>query len=232
MESETPGASDEEMIETYRSAPESAGGRAAISEIFRRYESRIAVWCLRVLGRREDAADCTQEILLKLYERVDGFRGDSKFSTWVYTVTRNLCLNWIRDHRRGGVETSLEGGDEPIEIPDERVEDASARLERDEDRAALRRLLAETLTPEEARIMYLHYGHGLTLDAISDRMELTNRSGAKAFIVSAKRKLKSALPLFLASQERGQSVRSAGPGAPAKGARPAPQRHRQGPREP
>jgi RNA polymerase sigma-70 factor (ECF subfamily) len=194
---------DEALIDRYQSAPESSAGRAALSEIFARYERRIAAWCLRVLSGRDDAADCTQEVLLKLFERLDGFRGDSKFSTWVYTITRNLCLNWIRDHRRPP-ETSLDA-DEALDVADSRIAHVSERLENEEDRAALRQIMDEALTPEESQVMYLHYGYGLTLEAISDRLQLTNLSGAKAFIVSAKRKLKSKVELFLSVPRSGQS---------------------------
>lgn len=215
---------DEALIDRYRAAPSTPHGRAAISELFRRYERRIAAWCLRVLSGRDDAADCTQEVLLKLFERLEGFRGESKFSTWVYTVTRNLCLNWIRDHRRPP-ETSLDGED-ALEVPDARVGEVSERLESEEERSALRRLMDESLTPEESQVMYLHYGYGLTLEAITDRLGLTNLSGAKAYIVSAKRKLKNKVELFLAGPRSGQKpvnddVRSPAGGAAPKAA-PAP----------
>src|SRR5262249_5244437 len=183
-------------------APESAAGRAAISQLFRRHERRIAGWCLRVLGSRPDVADCTQEVLLKLYERLDGFRGDSRFSTWVYTVTRNTCLNWIRDHR----ELPQHSLDDPGQAPaceDSRIGEIGARLENEEDLAALRSLLDETLTLEEREVVYLHYAHGLTLETISDRLKLTNLSGAKAYIVSAKRKLKSRVEAFLSPPQSG-----------------------------
>lgn len=207
---------DATLIDRYRAAPSTPHGRAAISELFRRYERRIAAWCLRVLSGRDDAADCTQEVLLKLFERLDGFRGESQFSTWVYTVTRNLCLNWVRDHRRPP-ETSLDS-DDAIDVPDARVGEVSDRLENEEERAALRRLMDESLTPEEAQVMYLHYGYGLTLDAISDRLGLTNLSGAKAYIVSAKRKLKSKVDLFLAGPRSGQKGVNDDVGSPAGGA--------------
>ena len=215
-----PGAAetaDEALVERYRSAPKSSNGRAALSELFRRYERRIAVWCLRVLNGRDDADDCTQEVLLKLFERIEGFRGDSKFSTWVYTVTRNLCLNWIRDHRRPP-ETSLDVED-AIDLPDDRLSPAIERIENDEERAALRRIMDETLTPEESQVMYLHYGYGLTLEAITERLGLTNLSGAKAYIVSARRKLKNRVEVFLSGPSSGQraSDERSGPERPVGG---------------
>src|SRR5262245_3501572 len=61
-------------------------------EICRRYHPKVAAWCLRISRDREDAADAAQEVFLRLHSRLDSFRGDSRFSTWLYQVARSVAL--------------------------------------------------------------------------------------------------------------------------------------------
>jgi len=60
---------------------------------FRRHHVKVARWCLSVTGDRESAADLAQENLRKAYQNLSYFKGQSKFSTWLYSITRNHCLN-------------------------------------------------------------------------------------------------------------------------------------------
>src|SRR5438309_10429519 len=88
--------SDEELVAKYRAG---AGRREADSlwnELFRRYHGRVALWCLRLTGDRDSAADLAQEVFLKAFRYLDSYRGDSKFSTWLYSITRNHCFTEIK----------------------------------------------------------------------------------------------------------------------------------------
>jgi len=71
--------------------------------------------------------------------------------------------------------------------------DALATIEASDARAVVRRLMDEALNETEKRVMTLHYGHEMQLDAITAALGLTNASGAKAYIVSARRKLNIAI---------------------------------------
>ena len=66
------------------------------NELFRRHQGRVALWCLRLTGDREAAADLAQEVFLKAFRYLDSYRGDSKFSTWLYSIARNHCFNEIK----------------------------------------------------------------------------------------------------------------------------------------
>lgn len=61
-----------------------------------------------LVRREEEARDITQEVFLKAYENIEKFRGDSKFSSWLYRIAYNLSLNW--SERKGGRETQLDEG--------------------------------------------------------------------------------------------------------------------------
>ena len=179
-------ATDGELIEAARRSP----GRRAdelLEILYRRWYPRVAHWCLRVSGNREAAADLAQEVFLRVHGRLDSFRGEAAFSTWLYTVMRSVAINrGIASRRRR--EQAWDEAEGPVAV-DPR-EDAASALERTDDLDRLRRTIARELEPLEARVLYLHYVEGLTLPAITHLLELKNKSGAKAYVVSGKRKLR------------------------------------------
>ena len=74
--------SDEELIERYQSAPETAETRAHADELLRRYTARVLSWCWRFGDDQDAAADMAQDVLLKAFRSLPAFRADAKFSTW------------------------------------------------------------------------------------------------------------------------------------------------------
>jgi RNA polymerase sigma-70 factor (ECF subfamily) len=178
-------ASDEELVSRARSEPGLAD--ACFGEIYRRYHPKVAAWCLRIAGDREEAADVAQDVFLRIHSRLDSFRGDSRFSTWLYQVTRSVALNRAEYQSRRKTK-SLDEEDAP-EVADE-LPAISDDLEAAEIHARLREAVTNDLEPLEARVLILHYVHGLTLARIGAVLNLSNKSGAKAYIVSALRKLK------------------------------------------
>ncbi len=163
--------------------------------LFRRHHRKVATWCLRwTHGRSEDAADLAQEVFLRAQEKLAGFRFESSFSTWIYLVTRTVALNRADSARRRPAE-SLEALElDPVDpaTPADRVAEDEQMAER------LRAAIASELEPLEARILHLHLHDGLTLPAIDQLLGLENKSGSKAFLVAAKRKLRRH---FLATEE-------------------------------
>lgn len=158
-----------------------------LDTLFRRHHRRVAGWCLRwCAGRVEDAADLAQEVFLRAQEKLPGFRFESAFTTWLYLVTRSVALNRIDAARRRPSESLEEHAVDPVD-PAPSSED---RAVRSEQVALLRQAAAAVLEPLEARVLHLHFSAGMTLAAIDGLLGLENKSGAKAYVVSAKRKLK------------------------------------------
>ncbi|HEV2844252.1 MAG TPA: RNA polymerase sigma factor [Thermoanaerobaculia bacterium] len=190
--------SDEELIDRARRQPASADDCLAL--LYRRYYSKVGAWCLRISGDRQGAADLAQEVFLRVHEKLDSFRGDSRFSTWLYTVTRSVAINrGVAAKRRQADPLDEEGMPEPVEPSpgaDEVVEKGQILRE-------LRSAMERDLEPLEAKVLYLHYVDGLTLPAITDLLKLDNKSGAKAYVVSGGRKLKRRFGRWLARQSAG-----------------------------
>src|SRR5579872_4803822 len=70
-------------------------GESMFSELFQRYHARVTSWCLRFTRSRCRALDLAQEVFFRAYRHRAGFRGDSRFSTWLYAITRNHCLSSV-----------------------------------------------------------------------------------------------------------------------------------------
>jgi len=194
--------SDEALVEAIGNRPTAESDRLR-EVLFRRFYPRVAHWCLRFCGNPEDAGDLAQEIFLKVHQRLGSFRGESRFSTWLYAVSRNTALNWAaRDRRRR--ERTDDGEPETFVDPSPNTE---SKAERDQIGAKLREAMQRDLEPLEAKILYLHHVDGLTLPRITALLNLQNRSGAKAYVVSATRKLRRKFGRWLGAQTAGDRER-------------------------
>jgi len=181
--------SDEELAIKYRTAVGSSDRELCINELFRRNFTKVARWCLRFTDDRETAADLSQEIFTKAYQNLPSFQGESKFSTWLFVIARNHCLNAVRSNIRQATELKAEIDENFLsKIPDETASPYD-EVERQSSAKLVSDLLSESLDETEKVVFTLHYGEDVPLDTISRMLRLENRSGAKAFIVSAKRKL-------------------------------------------
>lgn len=154
-------------------------------EVFDRYHERVERWCYRVTRNRDRSLDLTQEVFLKAFRSLHTFRGDSQLSTWLYVITRNHCLNSLKKWK---TEPDENVAASPGIVHRMTADDAHAALERAQSYQQVYRYMSSILTPMEVRVIILHYVHEFTLPVITRRLLLSNRSGAKAYIVSARRK--------------------------------------------
>ena len=122
----------------------------------------------RVIGQEEDARDVAQETFLRAFRALPGFKGQAKFSSWLYRIALNLCRDWIRRKKRAPLVEMPEGVDVAEMAaesgPTESIEDLVARQE-------MSRIVAEgmKLLPEEQRTaIVLKEYHGLTFQEIAD----------------------------------------------------------------
>ena len=185
--SQTKELSDETLLFLLRATSDAQLADQLFAEIFERYHSRVVNWCYAVARDREAASDLAQEVFLKIFRSLHAFRGDSRMSTWIYVITRNHCLNSLRkrDSEPTGSPAAI-----PMHLVGENGLETHSKLEDAEAFRNIYRVISSILTPMEVRVLCLHYAHDLTLASITRRLMLSNRSGAKAYIVSAKRKLK------------------------------------------
>ncbi len=187
---------DEQLIEHLRASGESEA-EACRNELYSRVYPSIARWCLRLSGNREEAADLAQDVVFRVHQQLDSFRLESKFSTWLYTVTRRTALNRMqseRRHRRNRIDN------EKVPEAADTGETALEGMTRTALGERLRATMTEKLEPMEAQVVYMHYVQGMTLPAITQSLGLTNKSGSKALLVGGMRKLRRHLGPWLQRQ--------------------------------
>lgn len=188
---------DRELIATIRRRPPGEA-EDLLGILFRRYQDKVARWCRRYCGDADTAADLAQEVFLRVHQRLHTFKLQSSFSTWLYTVTRRVAINRTRAERLRRAAVSLD--EESFPEPADPAPDAAARAADRQISRQLRRALERDLEPREARVLYLHFVDGMTLPAITELLGLENKSGAKAYVVSGKRKLQRGFGPWLRSQ--------------------------------
>jgi len=183
------GMTDEEMIAAYRQGWGPSRDEA-VEELFRRHKARIERWCCRFTRDRESAMDLAQEIFLRAYRNLDSYRGECRFSTWLYVIARNLCMSAMQ---KRAAEPVWSAKAITADLPDTLSMDVYRAVEMEQSRKKNWRFILDTLDQTEAKVMMLHYGQELSLNTVSRMLGLTNKRRAKAYIVSAKRKLNAAI---------------------------------------
>ncbi len=112
---------DEEIIKLYLDSRASA----YFTVLYRRYGGKVFSKCISLLKDEELANDATQEIFTKIFLNLAKFSGKSKFSTWVYSITYNFCIDYLRRRKKERnifSDEDIENSGEPIEdIPDEEL---------------------------------------------------------------------------------------------------------------
>lgn len=166
------------------------GDSNAYELLVREYEKNVYNLALRMTGNSEDAYDMSQEAFIKAYNSLSSFRGDSKFSVWLYRIVSNVCLDFLRSrNRRATVSLSVEndeGEEVELDIADE-ASSPQALLDRSLTRDAVRRGL-QALPPDHREILLLREIQGLSYDEIAETLDLEVGT-VKSRIFRARKKL-------------------------------------------
>jgi RNA polymerase sigma-70 factor, ECF subfamily len=180
---------DEDLIAAHRDGWGPSQDEA-VEELFHRYQPRIVRWCYRFTRDRESGLDLAQEIFMRAFRNLDRYRGECRFSTWLYVIARNLCMSALQKRASEPVWAAKAI---TADLPDAAARSIHAAVETEQTRLRNWQLILETLNQMEAKVMLMHYGEEIPLNTVSRTLGLTNKSGAKAYIVSAKRKLQAAM---------------------------------------
>lgn len=184
--------SDEELVRSFLD-----GDQAAFEELVDRYQPTIMNLAYRLLGNRADAADVCQEVFLILLRKLHSFRGEAKFSTWLYRVAMNAC----HDHaRRSRHHLSLADSpdDEMPEmeqrLPDEGAESPESSMEREEIRRRVQEAIVR-LPFKFRQVIYLHDISGYDYKEVAEILGI-NLGTVKSRLNRARNRLAAELKDF------------------------------------
>ena len=166
----------------------STGRAGAFEQLMMNYEHLVYRACLFYTGNREDALDVTQEVFVKVFERIGSFRGTGPFKGWLLRITHNESLNWIRSRARHGEHDRLTAANSP---------ELEARQETDLVRKENRDRIAEALlhlNPRQQKALTLRYFERLSISEISSLLGCTQGT-TKNILFRSLRRLRDRLAL-------------------------------------
>ena len=166
------------------------GDEDAFEKLVLENQKKVYNLALRMVGNEDDAFDMSQEAFIKAYNSILCFRGDCRFSVWLYRLTTNVCLDFLRSEgRRSHTSLSYEDDsdeDRELEIPDERFSPETA-VEKKELREAVGRGLMR-LPKDYRAILLLREIDGLSYEEIGQALDLEEGT-VKSRIFRARKKL-------------------------------------------
>lgn len=156
------------------------GDLHAFEEVFHRYGGKLFGLCLRMCGNRSDAEDLLQEIFVLLLNKIRAFRGESRFSTWLYRVAVNACISHLRRQRTVQVPLDEQNAEFPARGGD--APDAAVH------RAALVRAIGSLPEGYRAAVI-LHDIQGFSHDEIAEILGIS-AGASKSQLFKARRRMR------------------------------------------
>jgi|SRR4051794_8469367 RNA polymerase sigma-70 factor, ECF subfamily len=177
------------------------GDSDAFEQLVRSYDSNVLRMALNLLHSEEDARDVYQEAFLRVYRNLSKFRFDCSFSTWLYRIVANLCLDQLRKRKvrreESSAVTTANGEVDRFErVPEVRADvDPQRQLLSAEVNGRIQEEL-NRLTPRERLVFEMRHFQGLRLRAIGEALGVTEEA-AKNCLFRATQKMRSALGDFV-----------------------------------
>ncbi|MCB0524009.1 MAG: sigma-70 family RNA polymerase sigma factor [Saprospiraceae bacterium] len=173
--------SDEELVQQAQ-----AGQQQAFATLLKRYESYAFSLAFRFVKNREDAHEVAQDSFLRAFRYLPDFRGDAKFSTWLYKIIYSTSLNFLR--KQNPDIQSLDDENRPVKLAGHSTEDAGSGLESLERKEAVQQAV-QLLSHDDSGIITLFYLYENSLEEICQIMGLS-MSNAKTKLCRARQRLK------------------------------------------
>ena len=152
---------DEELVRKAQ-----AGRRDAFRALYQKYQERVYATAYRIVGDRDVAADLAQEIFVKAYEQLPGFRRESAFSTWLYRIAANHAINKAGETVRHARLREQVARERPTEVPADAPH--GDRFADERVQAALGELSVKLRV-----VVVLRYLEGLSYEEIAEALDLS-----------------------------------------------------------
>jgi len=171
------------------------GDLDAFEQVYKRFGNKVFGLCLRMVKNRETAEDLVQEVFVLLLRKINTFRGDAKFGTWLYRIATNTCLSHLRKQntRRESTDTY----ETAVQLQQAPEEDLAHRQ-------ALKSAIAELPEGYRASVV-LHDIQGYTHNEIGEMLGITS-GASKSQLFKARRKLREHVATWESSNQVGEAT--------------------------
>jgi len=140
------------------------GEQNAYAELVNRYQNYVFTLILRMIKSREDAEEVAQDVFVKAYRSLADFRGESKFSTWLYTITNTTAITFLRKKK---LEVHSLDNEKVFEVADSKDSGLRANMIEQKSRVGMVNKAIAMLSPDDAEIITLFYKAEQNLEEIA-----------------------------------------------------------------
>lgn len=172
------------------------GETALYAEIVNRYQNFVFSITLRYTSQREDAEEIAQDVFVKAYRSLADFRGDSKFSTWLYTIVSTTCISFLRKKK---LDTHSLDQEKTFELADS--QDSGFRANQVEQKSKVQMVneAIRLLSPDDAKIINLFYKGEQSLEEIGQILGIEPNT-AKVKLHRARQRLREKMQQYFPSE--------------------------------
>lgn len=177
------------------------GDAQAFERLMSAYEKKVYCLCLRMMGSSHDGEDAAQEAMVRIWQKLSQYRGESGFSTWVYRVTASACTDALRKRARRA-QPSLEVLHEEGFEPKDEAPTPQQNVEQGERKKALERAIQNI--PEPMRLVFLLRDvHGRSVEETAEALGVSSGT-VKSRLSRAREKIAAELHETGLFDHRGQ----------------------------
>jgi RNA polymerase sigma factor (sigma-70 family) len=172
------------------------GDQQAFALLVSRYQDYVFTLSLRIIKSREDAEEIAQDVFIKAYKYLADFRGESKFSTWLYTIVHNTCISFLRKKK---LRVQSLDNEQVFALADNLDSGMRASQVETKSRQAMVNQAIAMLSPDDAQIISLFYKAEQSLEETAQVLGIETNA-AKVRLHRARARLKEKMELHFAPE--------------------------------
>jgi len=174
------------------------GEQALFAELVKRYQNFVFTIALRYTPSREDAEEIAQDVFVKAYKSLSDFRGESKFSTWLYTIASTTSISFLRKKR---LETNSLDDERVMEAADSMDSGMSANQVEQKSKVQMVNEAIRLLSPDDGKTITLFYKGEQSLDEIGQILGIEPNT-VKVKLHRARQRLKEKMERYFSQEVR------------------------------
>jgi RNA polymerase sigma factor (sigma-70 family) len=174
------------------------GEQQIFAQLVERYQNYVFTLVLRLIESREDAEEVSQDIFVKAYRSLSDFRGESKFSTWLYTIVRTSCITFLRKKK---LQTTSIDNEKTFLQVENHESSFKANLVEQKSRQAMVNEAIQMLSPDDAQIITLFYKAEQSLEEMATILGL-EPNNVKVKLHRARQRLKEKMEKYFSHEVR------------------------------